>query len=118
VRGQGGEGGEGVKVKEGNGRARVGWKGSPAVRTVFLKDSIIRLSPDACRRTLVRSNGLVATRKDESVKARYAGRNVNDLLRYRCRNRRSNTYRIKTVSAIRVTLNIAMVGDEGERGRM
>jgi hypothetical protein len=104
---------------ERNGRTvRVGWKGSPAVRTVFLKDSIIRLSPDACRRTLVRSNGLVATRKEKSVQARFAGRNVNDLLRYRCRNRRSNTYRIKAVSAIRVTRNIAMVGDEGERGRM
>ncbi len=30
----------------------------PAVRTVFLMDCIIRLSPEACSRTLVRSSGL------------------------------------------------------------
>jgi hypothetical protein len=68
--------------------AGVGKKSSPAVRTVFLMESTIRLSPDACRRTLVRSNGLVATRNGEGVEARYAGGNVKDLLRYRCRNRR------------------------------
>ena len=33
-------------------------EGSPAVRTVFFIDSIMRLSPEACRRTLVRSSGL------------------------------------------------------------
>ena len=30
----------------------------PAVRTVFFMDCIIRLSPEACSRTLVRSSGL------------------------------------------------------------
>ena len=29
------------------------------MRTVFFMDDIIRLSPEACKRTLVRSNGLV-----------------------------------------------------------
>src|ERR1700722_3328817 len=32
---------------------------APAVLTVFLIDSIIRLSPEAWRRTFVRSNGLM-----------------------------------------------------------
>jgi hypothetical protein len=36
------------------------------VRTVFFIDSIMRLSPEACRRTLVRSRGLVR-RKDKAL---------------------------------------------------
>ena len=34
------------------------WGTLPAVRTVFFMDCIIRLSPEACSRTLVRSSGL------------------------------------------------------------
>ena len=40
---------------------------APAVLTVFRIDSIMRLSPDACSRTLVRSRGLSHTNLDVSV---------------------------------------------------
>jgi hypothetical protein len=44
----------------------------PAVRTVFLMDSIIRLSPEACKRTLVRSSGL-GHRQGQGAAARSRG---------------------------------------------
>src|SRR5216683_2025854 len=93
-----------------------GGKGSPAVRTVFFMDSIIRLSPEACRRTLVRSNGLVAAKKGEAIEAWDTGRDVRGLLRYRCGNRRGDTYRMKMVSAIRVT-RISTLGAMRRKGR-
>jgi hypothetical protein len=87
-----------VGVLEGEGTG-CGGRGSPAVRMVFLMDSIIRLLPEACRRTLVRSNRLVAAKKGEAIEAWDTGRDVRCLLRYRC----GDTYRMKMVSAICVT---------------
>ena len=73
---------------------RQGGEGTlPAVRTVFCMDSIIRLSPEACSRTLVRSSGLY--RGDG--KAKTLGRRITDggrvicSLGYRCRDCRGDT---------------------------
>jgi hypothetical protein len=57
ARGQRGEGGGYGGIRENVRRC------SPAVWTVFFMDAIIRLSPEACKRTLVRSNGLVTASK-------------------------------------------------------
>jgi hypothetical protein len=65
----------------------------PAVRTVFLMDSIIRLSPEACKRTLVRSSGL-GHRQGQGAAARSRGYLDGEecVLGYRCGNRCGDTY--------------------------
>jgi hypothetical protein len=67
------------------------WSGecSPAVRTVLLMDSIMRLSPEACRRTLVRSSGL-GHREGKALELEGGG-TVGNLLCYRCGDCRGDT---------------------------
>lgn len=61
----------------------------PAVLTVFRILSIMRLSPEACRRTLVRSRGLQWFQVPFSVRI-FTVRVFEDALCYRCCYRRSH----------------------------